>query len=160
MLGTKKNVVNRGIVGDNVQGVYDRLHQILPGKPAKLFLMIGVNDISHDLTADSIVKQIRKVVDRIQKESPATKLYIQSLLPFDESVGRYKKLTGKTDMVPEINTMLKALAKEKKLTYINLFPLFTEKGTNVLRKGLSSDGLHLNKEGYAIWAKALKKHAK
>ena len=160
LLGTKKNVVNRGIVGDNVQGVYDRLHQILPGKPAKLFLMIGVNDISHDLTADSIVKQIRKVVDRIQKESPATKLYIQSLLPFDESVGRYKKLTGKTDMVPEINTMLKALAKEKKLTYINLFPLFTEKGTNVLRKGLSSDGLHLNKEGYAIWAKALKKHAK
>ena len=159
-LESKKNIVNRGIVGDNVQGVYDRLHQILPGKPAKLFLMIGVNDISHDLTSDSIVKQIRKVVERIQKESPDTKLYLQSLLPFDESVGRYKRLTGKTDMVPEINTMLKALAKEKKLTYIDLFPLFCEKGTNVLRKELSTDGLHLKDEGYAIWVKALKKHCK
>ncbi|MBQ8224070.1 MAG: serine hydrolase [Bacteroides sp.] len=159
-INSKKKIVNRGIVGDNVQGVYDRLHQILPGKPAKLFLMIGVNDISHDLTSDSIVKQIRKVVDRIQKESPATKLYIQSLLPFDESVGRYKRLTGKTNMVPEINAMLEAMTKEKKLTYINLFPLFNEKGTNVLRKGLSSDGLHLNDEGYKIWANALKKHCK
>ncbi|MGG6497168.1 UNVERIFIED_CONTAM: serine acetyltransferase, partial [Bacteroidetes bacterium 56_B9] len=32
-----------------------------------------------------------------------------------------------------------------------------EKGTNVLRKELTSDGLHLNEEGYKIWVKALKK---
>ncbi len=44
----KKNVRNRGIIGDEVMGIYDRLHQILPGHPAKLFLLIGVNDISHD----------------------------------------------------------------------------------------------------------------
>ncbi|MGG6496350.1 UNVERIFIED_CONTAM: esterase, partial [Bacteroidetes bacterium 56_B9] len=43
----KKNVRNRGIIGDEVMGIYDRLHQILPGHPAKLFLLIGVNDISH-----------------------------------------------------------------------------------------------------------------
>lgn len=156
----KKRIVNRGIVGDNVQGVYDRLHQILPGKPGKLFLMIGVNDISHHLTSDSIVKQIRKVVERIQKESPETKLYLQSLLPFDESARRYKNLNNKTYQVPEINEMLEALAKEKKLTYINLFPLFCEKGTYVLRKELATDGLHLNAEGYKIWANALKKYCK
>ncbi|MBQ8502238.1 MAG: serine hydrolase [Bacteroides sp.] len=159
-IDSKRKIVNRGIVGDDVQGVYDRLHQILPAQPAKLFLMIGVNDISHDLTADSIVSQIRKVVERIQLESPDTKLYLQSLLPFDESVGRYKRLTGKTDMVPQINIMLRALAKEKKLTYIDLFPLFCQKGTHVLRKELATDGLHLNDEGYAIWAKALKKYCK
>ena len=60
-------------------------------------------------------------------------------------------------MVPEINAQLEALAKEYKITFINLFPLFTEKGTNVLRTELTSDGLHLNEEGYKIWAKALKK---
>ena len=46
-----KHVRNRGIIGDEVMGVYDRLHQILPGQPAKLFLLIGVNDVSPDLTA-------------------------------------------------------------------------------------------------------------
>ena len=54
-----KHVRNRGIIGDEVMGVYDRLHQILPGHPAKLFLLIGVNDISHGLTSDSIVSMIR-----------------------------------------------------------------------------------------------------
>lgn len=153
----KKNVRNRGIIGDEVMGVYDRLHQILPGHPSKLFLLIGTNDISHDLTADSIVGMIRLTIDRTQKESPDTKLYLQSLLPINESFGRYKKLTGKTDMVPEINKQLEVLAKEKDITFIDLFPLFTEKGTHVLRTALTTDGLHLNEEGYKIWVKAIKK---
>lgn len=153
----KKNVRNRGIIGDEVMGIYDRLHQILPGHPAKLFLLIGVNDISHNLTSDSIVSMIRMTVERIQKESPETKLYLQSLLPFNESFGRYKNLAGKTDMVPEINARLEALAKEKGIAYIDLFPLFTEKGTNILRSELTGDGLHLNEDGYKIWVKAIKK---
>ena len=66
----------------------------------------------------------------------------QSLLPINESFGRYKRLAGKTNLIPEINKQLEALAKEKGLTYINLFPLFTEKGSNVLRADLTTDGLH------------------
>lgn len=153
----KKNVRNRGIIGDEVMGIYDRLHQILPGHPAKLFLLIGVNDVSHDLTPDSIVSMIRMTVERIQRESPETKLCLQSLLPINESFGRYKKLTGKTNLIPEINARLEVLAKEKRISYLNLFPRFTEKGTNTLRADLSTDGLHLNEDGYAIWVKALKK---
>lgn len=153
----KKNVRNRGIIGDEVMGIYDRLHQILPGHPAKLFLLIGINDLSHDLTADSIAGMIRTTVERIRKEAPETKLYLQSLLPINESFGRYKRLKGKTNTVPEINARLEALAKEKKIDFINLFPLFTEKGTNTLRHELTGDGLHLNEEGYEIWTKAIKK---
>ncbi len=153
----KKNVVNRGIIGDEVMGVYRRLHQILPGQPKELFLMIGINDVSHDLTADSIAGLIRLTVERILRESPQTKLHLQSLLPINESFGRYKRLTGKTGLVPEINARLKALAQEKQIDFIDLFPLFTEKGTHVLRKELSTDGLHLNEEGYKIWSKALRK---
>ena len=153
----KEHVINRGISGDEVMGVYDRLHQILPGKPAKLFLLIGVNDVSHDLSTDSIVYRIDQTLTRIQKESPETKVYLQSLLPIDESFNRYKRLTNKTYQIPEINARLEALAKEKKITFINLYPLFTEKGTNVLRKELTSDGLHLNDKGYQIWVDAIKK---
>ena len=153
----KDNVINRGISGDEVMGVYDRLHQILPGKPAKLFLLIGVNDVSHDLSTDSIVYRIDQTLTRIQKESPDTKVYLQSLLPINESFNRYKRLTNKTYQIPEINARLDALAKEKKITFIDLFPLFVEKGTNVLRKELTNDGLHLNDKGYEIWVNAIKK---
>lgn len=154
----KKNIRNRGIIGDEAMGVYDRLHQILPGHPAKLFLLIGINDVSHDLTADSVVTLITLLVDRIQRESPETKLYLQSLLPINESVCKYKTMIGKTDIVPEINRKLEALATSRKIPFINLFPIFTEKGTNVLRKELTRDGLHLTEEGYEIWGKKLKKY--
>lgn len=152
----KKNIRNRGVSGDVAMGVYDRLYQILPGAPKKIFFLIGVNDVSHDLTVDSIVAAITQVVDRIQSESPATKLYLQSLLPINESSGRYKRLTGKTELIPEINQRLEQLAKERKISFVHLYPLFVKPGTNVLREELTGDGLHLNEEGYKIWAKALK----
>jgi lysophospholipase L1-like esterase len=120
-------------------------------------LLIGVNDVSHDLSTDSIVYRIDQTLTRIQKESPDTKVYLQSLLPIDESFNRYKRLANKTYQIPEINARLEALAKEKKITFINLYPLFTEKGTNVLRKELTNDGLHLNDKGYQIWVDAIKK---
>lgn len=151
------NVINRGISGDETMGVYQRLHQILPAHPAKLFLKIGVNDISHDLSTDTIVDRIGMIVERIRHESPQTKLYLQSLLPIRESTGRWKRLTGKTQQIPEINTRLARLAKEKKINFINLFPLFTEPGTIVLRKELTTDGLHLSDAGYEVWSNELKK---
>lgn len=154
----RKNIRNRGIIGDEAMGIYDRLFQILPGTPEKLFLLTGVNDVSHHLPADSVVALITKVLEKIQAESPRTKLYLQSLLPIDESFGRYKTLTGKTDMIPEINSKLAAVAREKDIPFIDLFPLFTEKGTNRLRKELTTDGLHLTEDGYRIWCKALRKY--
>ncbi|MCD8080901.1 MAG: serine hydrolase [Bacteroides sp.] len=152
----KKRIRNRGIAGDEALGIYDRLYQILPGKPQKLFLLVGANDVSHDLSTDSIVSLITQVVDKISSGSPETQLYLQSLLPINESFGRYKRLTGKTSQFPEINQRLEALAAQRSITFVNLYPLFTEPGTDILRKELTNDGLHLTEEGYRIWSKALK----
>ena len=101
---------------------------------------------------------ITLLIDRIQRESPDTKLYLQSLLPINESVCKYKTMIGKTDIVPEINRKLETLAASRKIPFINLFPLFAEKGTNILRKELTTDGLHLTEEGYQIWSRKLKKY--
>ena len=157
-LHTKKRVCNRGISGDEAMGLLDRLHQILPARPAKLFLMIGINDLSHQLTPDSVVSLITRVIDRIQTDSPHTRLYVQSLLPINESLSTYKTMVGKTELIPEINAKLETATQIRKVTFINLFPLFCEKGTNILRPELTRDGLHLTEEGYRIWSKSLKRH--
>ncbi|KAA6329581.1 hypothetical protein EZS27_021624, partial [termite gut metagenome] len=152
----KTPIRNRGINGDEAMGIYDRLYQILPGNPKKIFLQTGANDVSHDLSTDTIVGRITMIIDKIQAESPGTKLYLQSMLPINESFGRYKKLIGKTDMIPAINSRLQSIAETKGIPFINLYPLFIEPGTNILRKDLTNDGLHLKENGYEIWAKALK----
>ncbi|HNX89888.1 MAG TPA: GDSL-type esterase/lipase family protein, partial [Paludibacteraceae bacterium] len=113
---------------------------------------------SHDLSTDSLVTLMDFLLNEIQTKSPETKLYIQSLLPINESFGRYKKLTGKTDQIPEINAKLKELANRRNIVFIDLFPLFTEDKTNILDKKITTDGLHLNEDGYKIWVKKLKEY--
>ena len=155
-----QKIANRGIGGDEALGIYDRLYQILPGKPKKIFLQTGANDVSHDLPVDSIVERIAMIVDKIREESPETQLYLQGSLPINESFNRYQKLAGKTDVFPELSKRLEQLAASRGIVFINLFPLFTQPGTNVLRKDLTNDGLHLKKEGYEIWRKAIEPYVK
>ena len=153
-----KNIRNRGISGDNANGVYDRLNEILKGKPKKIFLMIGINDISQHHPSDYIVNNISEIIEKIRVNSPKTRLYLQSILPINESFGQYTRLSGKSAQVVEVNSKLEALARNWNITYIDLFPLFTEPGTNMLRVNLTGDGLHLTHEGYEIWRRELKKY--
>lgn len=156
------SVVNRGIVGDDAPGIYDRLHQILPGNPKKIFLLVGVNDISHQITADSVLTDIEKVVHRIVEECPDTKLYIQSLLPYNFEKCRYKTMNrqDKTMIMRKVNSGLKKMARKYDLKYIYLFDHFTGHGTIHMDPQFTNDGLHINQAAYHIWANALKKYVK
>lgn len=149
------HVKNRGISGDEVMGVYDRLTPMLKGKPAKIFLMIGINDISHDLSADSIVGMIKQVVLKIKKDSPTTKLYIQSVLPVNDEFTRFVKVHHKTAVIVELNKGLKSLANEVHCPYIDVYSHLIAPGTQVLDKQYTNDGLHLLGKAYLQWKKCL-----
>ncbi len=148
------NVVNRGINGDIAEGIDLRLDGILRGHPAKIFLLCGVNDVSHDLSADSIASAVEAIVGRIKRESPTTKVYLQSLLPINNSFGRYKRIFGKEQTIRDINTLLEAYAAKNDITWINLYPAFADEKGN-LRSDLTNDGLHLLGPGYIIWREIL-----
>ena len=133
-------------------GVYDRLEELIQAQPRKVFLIIGINDVSHQLSVDSILDLEEQLIQRMSNELPRTKIYLQSLLPINESFKRYRLLNGKTDMIPIINKGLKY-----HIAYISLFPKFKEKGSYVLRADLTTDGLHLNEAGYTLWVKKIKR---
>lgn len=148
------NVVNRGINGDIAEGIDLRLDGILRGRPAKIFLLCGVNDVSHDLSADSIASAVEAIVGRIKRESPKTKVYLQSLLPINNSFGRYKRIFGKEQTIRDINALLETYAAKNDITWINLYPAFADEKGN-LRSDLTNDGLHLLGPGYIIWREIL-----
>lgn len=159
LLGAEK-VVNRGIAGDDATGIYNRLGQILPWHPEAIFLMVGINDLSHGLTPEAVVAQVRRLILRIRKDSPVTKIYVQSLLPINEAVGNWPRLEGKTDAVPEVNRLLKAYCDESGIEFIDLYHKFVRRGTNTLRNELTQDGLHLTRQGYKLWAFELRKYVR
>ena len=158
LLGNR-HIKNRGIVGDIVQGLIDRIDPIIKGQPKKLFIMTGVNDISHDVTADSIARAMEKLIVMVKKGSPRTKIYLQSLLPFNNDVREWKLLKGRDHVVVEANVLLEQVAKRQGVTWINLYPLFADEQGR-LRADLTNDGLHLMGKGYLIWRDAIKPYVK
>ena len=154
MLGNP-NVKNRGISSDVIQGFADRVQPIIDGRPAKLFILGGVNDISHDLTPDSIATAMRNLIVKVRRGTPATKVYLQSLLPIDNSFRRYKAMTGKESVIVETNKLLKRVAEETGATWIDLYSRMVDPATGNMRKGMTNDGLHLLGAGYAVWRDAV-----
>lgn len=144
------NVVNRGINGDVVQGILERIDPIVNGHPAKIFLLSGANDVSHDLSADSIATAIGNLIDYIKTKSPSTRIYLQSMLPINNSFGRYKLMAGKEQVIRDINARLEPMAGEKGVRWINLYPYFCDADGN-LRADFTNDGLHLLGPAYLVW---------
>ncbi len=145
-----QNVKNRGISSDVVQGVRDRIDPILKGAPKKIIFLCGINDISHDVSADSLATAIGNLVDYIHANSPSTKLYVESLLPINNSFARYKALTDKEQVVRDVNLLLEGMAAEKDFVWLDIYPLFLDEEGN-LDARYTNDGLHVTGNAYLKW---------
>lgn len=151
----QKRVKNRGISGDTSEGVYDRLDPVVKGKPAKIFILVGVNDISRGIEVETIVQNMERIVEKIQNESPKTKIYIQSILPVNPDFGMFKG-HQKPQLIKEINQSYQNIAQEYKVNYIDLYSHFLEEGTDRMNEKYTNDGLHLLGEGYLLWSEIIK----
>lgn len=150
------HVKNRGISGDVCMGVYDRLDAILKGSPAKIFLLIGINDVDRGASADTIVERIGMIVDKIRKDSPSTKIYLQSVLPVSDHYNMFNGHTSRWEVVPEINKGLVRLAADRGVKYIDLYSHFIDNTTGKMNIEYTNDGLHLLGKGYKKWVGIVK----
>lgn len=158
LLGNKR-IRNRGISADVTEGVLLRLDAITKLKPAKIFIMIGVNDIARNMTTGEITANYRTILERIRTESPKTKVFIESVLPVNPATGMALNHTNKTAQIMELNEKLKELATEFGHTYIDLFSVMADSNNHLPRK-YSIDGLHLSYEGYRVWTEAIRPYVR
>jgi lysophospholipase L1-like esterase len=117
-----------------------------------VFLLIGTNDISYGKTVQHVVDNHKKIIARIREASPQTQIYVQSVLPVQESIHPTRPIAS----IQEINRQLQELSKSGSFTYIDLYALFAD-DAGALDMDYSIDGLHLNAEGYLKWVKAVEK---
>jgi lysophospholipase L1-like esterase len=157
------NIVNRGISGDHTDGVLARLEEIIHYKPKAVFLLIGVNDLFEDnrsrpeRTPEYVANNIFLISDIINKKSPNTKIYTQTIIPINNN----QYLTEKpnieflhADYSPSINEQINEVNKNLKrnlsLNIIDLHSTFLNEDLQ-LNPQFSTDGVHLNDLGYQNW---------
>jgi len=146
---------NRGISGDTSEGVLFRLYQITRAQPAKVFLLIGINDLSKNISPDTIYVNICKIVSTIRTKSPKTKVYVQSILPVNNTFKTYANHTSRTPQVKELNERLKSICPRLGATYVDLFSELKNPNDDLLNPMYTNDGLHLLGEGYKAWLRVI-----
>ena len=146
------NIRNRGIGGDVTDGVLARIDEIIYFKPKAVFLLIGINDLwnnnsPNNPSAEYIANNIIQIAQVINAETPKTKIYVQTVLPIEKE--KYKT------SILKVNEIIKANEKENPYQIVDLYSIFVNEN-GLIRKELSTDGIHLNEMGYDAWVEFIK----
>ena len=147
-------VLNRGISGDYSAGVLNRLAEIYTRKPDKVFLLIGVNDLTRNIQVDSIFRNISWIAALIHQHSPKTILYVQSIFPVNEKFGKFAWHTSKRKQILELNHLLRSHATESNYVFLDVFTALAD-STQRLQEAYTNDGLHLTGTGYQKWKETI-----
>ncbi|MHB8852552.1 MAG: GDSL-type esterase/lipase family protein [Ignavibacteriaceae bacterium] len=148
------NIKNRGIISDSTEGILNRIEKTLEAKPKKIFIMIGVNDLSSGSPLDLIIGNYERIVDKIKAHSPLTGIYIHSVLPTNDI---YYKGNATNDKIKTLNERLQIVANKYRLTYIDVFSKFLDNNGR-LDERYSNDGVHLLGKGYLVWKTTIEKY--
>ena len=142
--------LNRGINGDTVAGVRSRLGTAI-NAPAAISLLIGTNDIGglgQSSDPDRIAAATHDLVRSIAEAAPGIPVVFTGVMPRSASFAR---------RIQRLNALTRGMAKAEGLTYVDVWAaLADERGE--IRRAFSHDRLHLNGEGYRVWADALRPH--
>lgn len=139
--------LNQGISGDTTSGVLKRLAVFSATRPDVIYLMVGINDLRKGASDETILRNHRRIIQRLRREHPSTQIILQSILPI-----RLKTISN--SRIRHINAQLALIAQQEGANYLNIHHWFTDVEGN-LRSDLTTDGLHLSPDGYKVWESAL-----
>lgn len=156
------DLINSGVAGWTTDDILNNLDEkVFKYYPKKLILLIGTNDLVYEKDVEYITKNIKKIVEKIKKKRPYTKIYIESLYPVNntdsEKIDKNMVKGRKNSDIKEINKSLEKYCKKNKYTYINMYDELVDKNGN-LKLEYTKEGLHMSDDGYKIITKKLKKY--
>lgn len=143
----KTIVKNRGIAGDNTDGVRARLNELLCRKPSMVFIMIGTNDLFISYSAEKVAQNIDSIGSTLAKELPDTRIVVQTIMPLGAGNIKKSKLLA-------INEQLKTFENTGYEILDTFRHMANESGD--LPQEYTHDGVHLTVVGYDRWVQLLK----
>lgn len=155
-----RSIKNRAISGDRTEWMLERLDPILAGRPKKVFLMIGINDLGAGETPENVAGNIERILERFASGSPKTVVYVQSILPVNGNIPKYANRHGSKDAeIVRTNALVKDICEKRGIKYLDVYSaLVGDDGK--LKLEYTNDGLHLMMSGYEVWKKVIEKYVR
>lgn len=144
---TKHEIINRGISGNRIVDLYARIKKDLWNvKPDVLSILIGVNDIWHEIAHQNGVdivrfeKVYRNIIEETKERVPNVKIILCEpfVLLGEETKDSYERFLE----VKEYAKVVKKLAEEYGLVFLPLQEKFDELATKYEAANYLFDGVH------------------
>jgi lysophospholipase L1-like esterase len=139
--------LNQGISGDTTAGILQRMHVLKDTRPDTIYVMAGINDLRRGATDAEVLANLRLIMQQLKQAHPQATVIVHSILPT-----RLAALP--TDRIRRLNYNIATAAQEEGVSFLNLQPSFMDEA-GILRRDLTTDGLHLNDRGYRAWGKVI-----
>lgn len=144
-------LLNRGIGGDNICGLYLRLDEdVFAYAPEKVFLMIGINGIEQK--KQLILDRTRAVASLIRERG--SKVYLGSILPLREpdAWDRFQY----QEKIVEINAEQEEWSKGNLDGFIDYHSLLKDEDGQLRAEFAKPDGTHLTFAAYKVLAETVR----
>jgi lysophospholipase L1-like esterase len=138
--------LNQGISGENSDQIRQRLVWVGQLQPQRIYLMAGINDLKQGRSPAQVVTSLQQLIRSLRLQVPQSQLVVQSLLP---TAGQVANVS-----IQVVNEQLSAFCQPQLCEFLDLYTDFVDVNGR-LPASLSTDGLHLSPEGYALWQQRL-----
>ncbi len=143
------HILNRGIGGQTTPQMLSRFERdVIDADPKAVLILAGTNDIAGN-SGEISLEEIRDNLSKMAQMAldSEIKVILCSVLPAQD----YPWRRGRNPdvKIPELNRMLRELAEEKNLYYLDFFSIMADE-RNGLPRELAEDGVHPTREGYDV----------
>lgn len=154
-------IINKGVGGDKTEDLLERIEKdVYQYNPSDVIILVGINDILHDINDDDILLNIETIVNDIKLNRPAANIFVESIYPINEKlINENKEHKVYNKNIKSINKEIKQMCLQNGVTYINVFDSLTDEEGN-LKKLYTKEGLHLTNLGYLRVTSVLQENIK
>lgn len=146
-LPTGKLWLNQGISGENTTQISQRLLTFYSVNANTIYVMAGINDLRQGVPNSVILNNIRSILKQLKKAHPDAEIIIQSILPTATP-------EISNNRIRYLNENIRFIAGQEGANYLNLHYLFANENGE-MRENLTTDGIHLTRQGYEVWREAI-----
>lgn len=147
------HLMNAGFGGSHASDLLHYLDElVIRYQPKKVFIYEGDNDITSGKSTEEIMNDTKEIVDKLKTSLPGVKIMLISAKP---SISRWHL----KDQYLDFNKHLRKYSRStKNVKYVNIWDIMMGKDKTPRADIFLEDDLHMNKAGYDLWAKVVKKH--
>lgn len=144
-------VINRGIGGSTMLQLVDYFDRLVqPYEPKKIVVYEGDNDIAYGHTPQQFLNHCQQFVSKVEQAFSQTRVYFVSVKRSIVRAHLWEKMQ-------QANRLVKQFASQQELVeFIDINKVMQDENGKLRTDIFKMDGLHLNQQGYALWAATIR----